>query len=280
MSREAGRQCWVQVSRSAPVRCQRLRESDAVTDGRQLAGDREPHDHGGDVPFFKAVLLDWVGTLIVPKWGPARTGPRGASWIRHSLRRLGRDSSEAEVQRVSAALSAAGKLPHVVRGWAGADLSAAAHRDSYDRWIDAAGADSVLAEEMYTALSDAAGNAFAADVPPTLAAFKAAGLKVAIVSDIHVDIRPAFLERGLDVYVDEFVLSFEHGVSKPDPAIFRVALSRLGVRPEEALMVGDRSSHDGAAVEAGIPTLLVPPLTTVTEERLHLALAACGIPAR
>ncbi|WP_153286449.1 hypothetical protein [Streptomyces fagopyri] len=91
--------------------------------------------------------------------------------------------------------------------WAGADLSAAAHRDSYDRWIDAAGADAVLADEMYTALSDARGNALASDVEPTLAAVKAAGLKVAIVSDIHVDIRPAFLESSLDAYVDEFVLS-------------------------------------------------------------------------
>ncbi|MEU6345899.1 HAD family hydrolase [Streptomyces sp. NPDC046977] len=231
------------------------------------------------MPFFKAVLLDWVGTLIVPKWGPTRTGHRGASWIQHSLRQLGRDSSEAEVQRISTALSVSGELPHVVQGWAGADLSAAAHRDSYERWINAAEVDSVLADEMYAALSDAVGNAFASDVEPTLAALKAAQLKVAIISDIHVDIRPAFSERGLDVYVDEFVLSFEHGVSKPDPAIFRVALGLLGVEPEEALMVGDRSSHDGAAVEAGIATLLVPPLTKVTEERLHLALAACGIPA-
>ncbi|MFJ4983289.1 HAD family hydrolase [Streptomyces sp. NPDC088732] len=229
------------------------------------------------MPFFKAVLFDWVGTLIVPKWGPTRTGHRGASWIRHSLRQLGRDSSEAEIQRISAALSAAGELPHVVQGWAGADLSAAAHRDSYDRWIDAAGADSALGDQMYTALSDAVDNAFASDVEPTLAALKAARLKVAIISDIHVDIRPAFVERGLDAYIDDFVLSFEHGVAKPDPAIFRVALSRLGVQPEEALMVGDRPSHDGAAVEAGIPTLLVPPLTKATEERLHLALAACGI---
>ncbi|GAA2790200.1 hypothetical protein GCM10010441_14210 [Kitasatospora paracochleata] len=140
--------------------------------------------------------------------------------------------------------------------------------------------DSVLADAMYETLSDAADNLFAADVAPTLMALKAAGLKVAVVSDIHVDIRPAFLKAGLDTYVDDYVLSFEHGTCKPDPAIFRTALDRLGVQPSEALMVGDRSGHDGAAVEAGVTTLLVPPLTDVAEKRLHLVLAACGVPVR
>ncbi|MFE5138349.1 hypothetical protein ACFRDV_11805 [Streptomyces fagopyri] len=123
------------------------------------------------------------------------------------MRQLERDSSDVELRRISAALSVAGKLPHVLEGRAGAALSAAARRDSYDRWIAAAGADAVLADEMYTALSDARGNAFASDAEPTLAAVKAAGLKVAIVSDIRVDIRPASLESSLDAYVDDFVLS-------------------------------------------------------------------------
>ncbi|MEW1864411.1 HAD family hydrolase [Streptomyces sp. NPDC088194] len=232
------------------------------------------------MPCFKAVLLDWVGTLIVPKWGPGQIRPRGAQWIERSLRHLQRDVSESEVQRISAALSVAGQLSEVEQGWAGADLSAAAHCESYLRWVDAAGIDSDLADQMYAALSDATDNPFAVDAEPTLAALKAAGLKVAIVSDIHFDIRPGFMKAGLEEYVDSFVLSFEQGVCKPDPAVFRVALDQLGVRPDEALMVGDRSSHDGAAVEAGIATLLVPPLTHVTEERLHLVLAACGLPVR
>ncbi|XIE81598.1 HAD family hydrolase [Streptomyces sp. SBR177] len=229
---------------------------------------------------FDAVLLDWVGTLIVPKWGPAQARPRGALWIERALRQLGRDSSEAEVRRISAALVAAGKRPDVERGWSRADASAAAHREGYARWANAAGVDPVLADELYAALSDATDNPFATDVEPTLAALKAAGLKIAIVSDIHFDIRPGFVKAGLDGYVDSYVLSFEHGVCKPEPALFRLALDRLGVRPGRALMVGDRSGYDGAAVETGIATLLVPPLTQVTEERLHLVLAACGIPTR
>ncbi|MFI0938829.1 HAD family hydrolase [Streptomyces sp. NPDC021020] len=193
------------------------------------------------------------------------------------MAQAGRDVSSAEVARISAALGAAGRRHDVAEGWAGADLSAAAHRESYLRWVTAAGVDCVLAEVMYDALCDAADNVFAVDVEPTLGALKAAGVKVAIVSDIHVDIRPSFVKAGLDTHVDDFVLSFERGACKPDPAIFRIALDRLGVQPHETLMVDDRSGHDGAAVEAGITTLLVPPLTHAAHKRLHLVLGACGV---
>lgn len=44
-------------------------------------------------------------------------------------------------------------------------------------------------------------------------------------------------------------------------------------------MVGDRATHDGAAVDNGIPTLLLPTLLDPTDERLHLVLALCGLTA-
>ncbi|WP_225803877.1 HAD family hydrolase [Streptomyces sp. NK15101] len=227
------------------------------------------------MPDFRAVLFDWVGTLVVPKWGPVSGGPKGAHWIERTLLRLGREASEAEVLRLSAALSEANRLPDVARGWS--DASADAHRAGYTRWVRAAGIDPVLADALYATLSDPFGNPFATDVAPTLAALKAAGLKVAVVSDIHFDIRPAFVKAGLDAHVDCYALSFEHGLCKPDPAFFGVALDRLGVRPDETLMVGDRSGPDGGAVEAGLATLLLPPLTGTAEERLHLVLGACGL---
>ncbi|MEU2235041.1 HAD family hydrolase [Streptomyces vietnamensis] len=225
--------------------------------------------------YFKAVLFDWVGTLVVPKWGPIAGRPRGAHWIEGTLLGLGREAPETEVRRISEALTEAGGRPEVAAGWS--DVSAAAHREGYDTWVRAAGIDPALADALYATLSDPTGNPFATDVAPTLAELKDAGVKVAVISDIHVDIRPAFEKTGLDAYVDGYALSFEHGLCKPDPAFFGVALEQLGVRPDEALMVGDRSGHDGGGVEAGLPTLLLPPLTRTAEERLHLVLGACGI---
>ncbi len=48
----------------------------------------------------------------------------------------------------------------------------------------------------------------------------------------------------LDRFVDALVVSEEAGVSKPDPAIFHLALDRLGVRAEESVMVGDSWAAD------------------------------------
>jgi putative hydrolase of the HAD superfamily len=42
------------------------------------------------------------------------------------------------------------------------------------------------------------------------------------------------------------VYSSDEGVAKPHPAIFRAALARLGVAPEQAVYVGDRLQADVA----------------------------------
>ena len=114
---------------------------------------------------------------------------------------------------------------------------------------------------------------FAEDVVPTLRALHEAGLRLAVLSDIHFDLRPAFDEARLAGVVDAFVLSFEQGLQKPDPSLFASALAALGTQAHETLMVGDRSGPDGAAVEQGITTLLLPPLQHPGQRRLHHVLA-------
>ncbi|QIS16753.1 hypothetical protein [Nocardia arthritidis] len=61
---------------------------------------------------------------------------------------------------------------------------------------------------------------------------------------------------------------------EPALALARVIAAAAG-KPNR--LVGDRPSHDGAAVDIGMPTLLVPVLTEAGQCRLHLATAAAGI---
>ena len=58
---------------------------------------------------------------------------------------------------------------------------------------------------------------------------------------------------GIRDHVDALVVSEEAGVAKPDPAIFRVALARLGASAEQAVMIGDSWHADiTGALAAGI----------------------------
>jgi len=51
-------------------------------------------------------------------------------------------------------------------------------------------------------------------------------------------------ERGYDKYFDYILCSGDVGVRKPNPEVFRIVLSRLGVEPEEAVHVGDSVEAD------------------------------------
>jgi HAD superfamily hydrolase (TIGR01549 family) len=58
---------------------------------------------------------------------------------------------------------------------------------------------------------------------------------------------------GFDRFIDALVVSGETGISKPDPAIFAIALTRLGIRADEAVMIGDSWAADiEGACAAGI----------------------------
>ena len=208
-----------------------------------------------------AVVFDWRGTLV--------TTLTADEWVGKALALLGRDRHADSVAKVLTAISHADGEPSRLEA-DGVDCDARRHRDAYYAVFADAGLDDDLSDALYAVESDPTHNHVADDVAETLRWVTARGCKVAILSDIHFDLRPSFVAADLDRFVDGYVLSFECGVQKPDPAIFHAALEALGSRPERTLMVGDRASHDGAAVGLGMPTLLVPPLTHPGQRRLDL----------
>jgi len=215
---------------------------------------------------LRAVLFDWRGTLAVTL--------SAEQWARTALTRLGRSAGPGEVAALARTLD---DLEPQLDG-PDIDTDADLHRTTYLRALADAGLDDPLVAELYAVESDLACNPFAGDAAATLRLLRGAGLRLAVVSDIHVDIRPAFATVGLDALIDVFTLSFELGVQKPDPAMFLRTLQALDVEPGHALMVDDRPSHDGAAVDTGLTTLLLPPLRSVDDLRLHRVAAACGLP--
>ena len=94
------------------------------------------------------------------------------------------------------------------------------------------------------------------DVPDALAALRAAGLGIGLVSNSARDVREFARHHSLDV--DAGISSFHHGHPKPHASIFRAVLDLLGVEPAEAAMVGDTISDDIEGARAlGMKAILV-----------------------
>jgi putative hydrolase of the HAD superfamily len=96
------------------------------------------------------------------------------------------------------------------------------------------------------------------EVPGVLARLRAGGARLAVVSNWDVSLHDVLERTGLRPLVDAVVISAELGVAKPDPAIFRAALDRLGAGPDGALHVGDSLEDDVAGARAaGLEAVLV-----------------------
>lgn len=97
-----------------------------------------------------------------------------------------------------------------------------------------------------------------ADVKETLSALKASGLRLGLISNWHGGLHYFCEELGIARYFDAIVSSAEVGCEKPDPRIFREALTRLRTSPEQTLHVGDSIDDDfRGAKAAGLDSVLV-----------------------
>ena len=122
------------------------------------------------------------------------------------------------------------------------DTDADRHRETYLSVFAEAQLAPDLAHALYDVESDASLNPFAGDAARVLTTVKQWNLRTAIISDIHFDLRAVFDRAGLGALVDLYVLSFEHGVQKPERSLFQIALDALGLNPPQMLRVGDRAA--------------------------------------
>lgn len=166
--------------------------------------------------------------------------------------------------------------PEAYRAWVNRDLAPHLHREAYLHVLRESGLAGHHAEALYRRVVDPASWTPYPDTAEVIEGLAAQGIQIAVVSNIAFDVRPAF--GDVAGRIDEFVLSFEVGAVKPDPAIFRTALARLGVAPGDAVMIGDSDEADGAARDVGCAFVLVDPLPTAKRpDGLRQALSGVGI---
>ena len=200
-----------------------------------------------------AVTIDAFGTLV-ELVDPVKP-------LRRALAVQGYEREEAAVER---AFAAEAKV-YVARSHEGRDEETLARlrRDCA----------AVFLEELGVPLEPAAfAPAFVAALefrllPGTVQALdrlQAASLRLACVTNWDYTLPEHLARLGVASRFQTVVTSAEAGVQKPDPAIFRLALARLGVEPSRVLHVGDSEADRLGARAAGLAFAPVP-LATLPE---------------
>jgi putative hydrolase of the HAD superfamily len=94
------------------------------------------------------------------------------------------------------------------------------------------------------------------DVVPALASVRDHGLSIGLLSNSSRNLTEFVSHHGLDA--DAVLTSFAHGKTKPHESIFLALLTLLGVRPEQAAMVGDTVHDDIEGARAvGMQAVLI-----------------------
>jgi HAD superfamily hydrolase (TIGR01509 family) len=221
---------------------------------------------------IEAVLFDFHSTLV-DQGDPYR-------WLDLAWAHAGRTGSAADALGGDGYAELAGFVHRIwehvreVDPASERDLSPQRHREVYDALMERLPqVDPDLAAALYEVMLETW--IPYDDAVPTLVALKERGVKVALVSNVGIDVREVLARAGLTDLLDAVVLSYEAGAVKPSLAIFQRALDALGARPDNALMVGDNPHDDAGAALLGIRTLLLP-RTSGTRHGLEIVLRLVG----
>jgi putative hydrolase of the HAD superfamily len=200
---------------------------------------------------YEAVLFDALGTLLrlEPPWPLLRTN----LVARHRIEISEEESKEAMRAEMSY------YIDHHSEG---------ADRPSLDelrgRCARVLGehlpssAAALTSEELTELLLDSLRFVPYPDAAPALGRLRAAGIRTAVVSNWDCSLGSVLGELGLGGLLDATVTSAQAGARKPGTEIFEAALTRLGCRPESAIVVGDSLDTDVAGGRAaGIRSVLL-----------------------
>jgi putative hydrolase of the HAD superfamily len=88
------------------------------------------------------------------------------------------------------------------------------------------------------------------DVVPALSGLRGRGLALGLITNYDSRVFQVLEVLGLAPLLDSVTIPAHVGAAKPDPAIFRHAVSGLGLVPGDALHVGDELEDDYRGAEA------------------------------
>ena len=115
-------------------------------------------------------------------------------------------------------------------------------------------------------------------IPALLDAARAAGLRLAVASNSRHDHVEGHLHRlGLHAAFGFFACREDAPSPKPEPDLYRLALSYFGLRGHEAIAFEDSSAGSLAAKRAGLWTVAVPNALTAQHDFAHADLQVASL---
>ena len=115
---------------------------------------------------------------------------------------------------------------------------------SFEEWAARCGASlEEVAVGVEALAAEIASIRFRPSVAEAVGALVSDGIAVGVCSNLATPYGPPLL-AALPFEPAATVLSYEAGLRKPDPAIYALVASRLGLRPAEILFVGDTPAAD------------------------------------
>ena len=202
-----------------------------------------------------AVLLDLDGTVL-DNSGLADAAAQACALVSGAL-------GGVDPERLLAANTEAwAQVWHEVEDacWLGQMDGYAASREAWRRALEACGCNGAPAVELafsqYRRLARGSFRLYP-DVQGFLGYAAARGVSLGLVTNGPSDVQRDKIDAlGISRHTRAVIISGEHGVAKPDPAIFHVALDALGVGPSVTWFVGDSLDHDIAgALSVGMTAL-------------------------
>jgi len=198
---------------------------------------RKPPFNGIDAVFF-----DVGNTLFTPY-------PSMEAVCREVLLRYGIDPTDEELR---AGILAADRF-YEERYWTD-DSFWASDRDATEMWselyslvlrnIGVADEHRVIGRAIYDHFGDGDRWRTFPDVVPVFEKLRAAGYRLALVSNWDSRLAKLCFDMDLDRYLDAVLSSASVGLIKPDPHMFEAACRRLNVEPRRAVHVGDHYYAD------------------------------------
>ena len=198
---------------------------------------------------YRAVIFDLYGTLVDDLRNPHRQEERYLRWASDAASILGVCTEK------------------FVRAWSGTvpRQSIGEIRTSWEAYA-------LICDGLDVGVSDgqlegavAAGLQYVscaltprADVEETLSSLHGDGVRIGLISNCLADTSRLWPSTPFAPLFDAVVLSYEVGMMKPDPRIYKLACERLGVEPGDCLFMGDGGSDElTGATNVGMDAVLI-----------------------